>query len=268
LLAINQFILLSKLNSNTMKKIIGILSAAIIFAACTSKKSETTSADSTAVVTPVATANVLTEQQIADGWKLLFDGQTMNGWRTFKNKEQNTWEVIDGTLHCKSPDDTTANKRADIMTNDQYESFELAFDWKIAPTHNSGVMFHVTEEYDVPYGSGPEYQVIDDTGYPGKLKPTQLSAANYDMQIAENKTMNPAGEWNTSKIVVNGAHVEHWLNGSKVLEYELWSDAWKKQVADSKWKEFPGYGQAKKGHIDIQDHGGEVWYKNIMIKTL
>jgi len=250
-----------------MKKLIGLMAVALMLGACGAKKTET-AADTVAVAPPVMAANALTEEQAAEGWKLLFDGQTMNGWRTFKNKEQNTWEVTDGTLHCKSPEDSTADKRADLMTNDQYENFELAFDWKIAPTHNSGVMFHVTEEYDVPYGSGPEYQLIDEKGYPGELKPTQLAGANYDMQVAENKTLHPAGEWNSTKIVVNGAHVEHWLNGGKVLEYELWSDAWKKQVAGSKWKEFPGYGLAKKGHIDFQDHGGEVWFRNVMIKPL
>lgn len=247
-----------------MRKLIGIAAAVLFLTSCNSKKAETMTG-ATPTSQPV---NTLTARQISEGWKLLFDGQTMNGWRTFKNKEHNTWEVKDGTLHCKAPADATADKRADLMTIDQYENFELMFDWKIAPTHNSGVMYRVTEDYDVPYGSGPEYQLIDDTGYPDSLKPMQLTAANYDMHVAENKILHPAGEWNTTKIEVNGAYVTHWLNGSKVLEYELWTDAWRQQVAASKWKEFPGYGMAKKGHIDLQDHGGEVWFRNVMIKTL
>jgi Domain of Unknown Function (DUF1080) len=245
-----------------MKNFIGLAALALLLVACGTKKS-----DSKEEVANTS-SNTLTEQQAADGWKLLFDGKTMNGWRSFKNKENNTWEVVDGMLHCKSPEDSTATNRGDIVTTEQYENFEFTFDWKIAPTHNSGVMFRVTEEYEVPYATGPEYQVIDDQGYPSALKPAQLSAANYDMHVPENKNLKPVGEWNSSRIVVNGNQVEHWLNGSKVVAYELGSEDWKKKVADSKWKDFPGYGLAKKGHLDLQDHGGEVWYKNLYIKVL
>lgn len=242
--------------------------AAVIAAvvSCSTKKSDTDGDTPASAVEPPS--NVLTDQQKAEGWVLLFDGASMNGWRTFKNQESNAWEVVDGTLHCKSPEDTTASKRADLVTQEQYENFELAFDWKIGPSQNSGIMFRVTEEYEVPYATGPEYQVIDEKGYPSPLKDTQMAAANYDMHPATNKTVNAPGEWNSARLVVNGSHVEHWLNGAKVVEYELWSDEWKNMVANCKWKDFPGYGQAKKGHIDLQDHGGEVWFRNIMIKPL
>ncbi len=215
-----------------------------------------------------APVNQLTEQQKTEGWKLLFDGQTTNGWRLFKNKENDTWEVLDGTLHCKPITDNDGTKRADLMTTDQYANYELAFDWKISAKGNSGLIYRVTEEFDVPYGSGPEYQIIDDDNYPGGLKPENKTGGNYDMQAPQNKTMNPVGEWNSSKIVVNGNHVEHWLNGGKILEYELGSEDWKKQVAACKWKDFPGYGLAKAGFIDLQDHGHEVWFRSIMIKQL
>jgi hypothetical protein len=249
-----------------MKKLFGLVVMAIFFSACSTQKSETTS-DTTAVAA-TETANTLTEQQKADGWKLLFDGQTMNGWTIFKGKENDTWEVVDGTLHCKLPGDSVATKRADLRTVDEYENFEFAFDFKIGPAQNSGVMYRVTEEYDLPYATGPEYQVTDDVGYPGGTKTKEQTSEVYAMYAAENKKMNPPGEWNSAKIVVNGSHVEHWLNGNKVLEYELWSDDWKKRVAESKWKEFPGYGLPKKGYLDLQDHSGEVWYRNLMIKVL
>lgn len=251
-----------------MKKIFIHLFAVAAVAAMVScsKKSETNNEAQQAAVEPQA--NVLTDAQKAEGWTLLFDGTSMNGWRTFKNKETNAWEVVDGTLHCKSPEDTTATLRADLITNEQYENFELAFDWKIDTAQNSGVMFRVTEEYEVPYATGPEYQVIDEAGYPSPLKDTQMAAANYDMHPAANKTVHAPGQWNSARLVVNGSHVEHWLNGSKVVEYELWSPEWKNMVANCKWKDFPGYGQAKKGHIDLQDHGGEVWFRNVMIKPL
>jgi hypothetical protein len=253
-----------------MKRIFTVFTLSVMMMACQpSKKESDTTADSTAKPAEVPAAdNQLTAQEQAEGWVLLFDGQTTNGWRIFKGKENDSWEVKDGTLHCKPFNEGGTNKRADLMTNEQYENFELVFDWKISPQGNSGVIYRATEEYNEPYATGPEYQVLDDEGYPGDLKEVQLTGANYDMQVATNKKVNPVGEWNQGKIVVNGNHVEHWLNGSKVVEYELNSDEWKKQRDGSKWKDFPGYGTAKKGHIDLQDHGNEVWYKNIKIKAL
>ena len=254
-----------------MKKIVIFILAATAFAACNSKKSgHDETADTTAMTTapsPTSAHNELSEAQKNEGWKLLFNGQNMDGWKTYKNRENDSWEVVDGTLHCKP--DTVAKKRADIMTIDEYGNFELAFEWKIAPTDNSGVIYRATEEFDQAYLSGPEYQLIDDTGYPDKLTPTQLSGANYDMNAApEDKKINPAGEWNTGRIVANGNHVEHWLNGVKVVEYEINSPDWKKRKQASKWKDAKGYGASATGHIDLQDHGGQVWYRNIMIKTL
>lgn len=241
-----------------MKQLIVLLSAIVFLSACGPKKTETTTTES---------FNQLTEQQKTEGWKLLFDGQTLNGWKIFKAKENDTWEVKDGLLHCKAVSDSSS-KRADLMTADMYQNFELAFDWKIPAGANSGVMFRVTEEFDVPYASGPEYQLIDDAGYPGGVKEVNQTASNYDVQAGENRKVSPIGEWNTAKIVVNGNHVEHWLNGTMVVEYEIGSDDWKTRVAGSKWKEYPGYAMSATGYIDLQDHGHEVWFRNVMIKVL
>jgi hypothetical protein len=160
------------------------------------------------------------------------------------------------------------DERSDLMTVDQFENFELAFVWKISPEGNSGVMYRVTEEFEQPYFTGPEYQIVDDLGYKPVPTDKQLTAANYDMQATQAKMLNPVGAWNSTKIVVNGKHVEHWLNGLKVLDYELSSADWQKRKDNSKWKDAKGYGLAAKGHIDFQDHGHEVWFKNIMIKTI
>lgn len=213
-----------------------------------------------------APAAQLTEQQKAEGWRLLFDGTSMEGWRTFKNMQNNSWEVVDGTLHCKPFEQ--ADKRADLVTKEQYDNFDLVFEWKIAPQSNSGVMFRVSEEYDQPYFTGPEYQLLDDGGYPGEVKPENFTGGNYDMHAPVNKTLNPIGEWNISRLVVDGDHVEHWLNGDKVVEYDINSDDWKKRKAASKWKDEKGYAVPAKGYIDLQDHSHEVWFRNIMIRSL
>ncbi|MGC4023445.1 MAG: DUF1080 domain-containing protein [Cyclobacteriaceae bacterium] len=197
-----------------------------------------------------------------------FDGKTLNGWKFFKDRENNTWEVKDGAIHCK-PTSDNANKRADLMTANEFENFELKFDFKVSPKGNSGVIYRASEEFDQPYLSGPEFQVLDDVGYPEKQDPVRMTGANYDMHGAPaTKKMKPAGQWNSAKIVAKGNHIEHWLNGKKVLEYDINSDDWKKRKENSKWKKADGYGQAKKGHIDLQDHDCEVWYKNIKIKSL
>lgn len=247
--------------------------AGLLFTSCENQKSnqqdqeKADEAGAQETAAPTQTHNQLTEAQEKEGWKLLFNGRNMDGWRGYKNRENNSWEVVDGTLHCKA--DSLADKRADIITVDQYGDFELSFDWKVAPRDNSGVIYRATEEFDQAYLSGPEYQIIDDENYPSKLTPTQTTGSNYDMHAAPaDKKINPPGEWNSGKIVANGNHVEHWLNGVKIIEYEINSPEWRKLKEGSKWKDAKGYGIAPKGHIDLQDHGGEVWFRNIMIRTL
>jgi hypothetical protein len=244
----------------------------ILMIACSTqtKKNEAAQVQDSAQVDKVETspATQLSEDQKAAGWKLLFDGQSLNGWRAFKNQQYNSWEVVDGMLHCKPFEDGKENLRSDLLTIDQYNNFEFQFDWKISPQGNSGVMYRVTEEFDKPYKSGPEYQLLDDGGYPGETKETNMTACCYDMYAVPSKKLNTPGEWNTSKIVANGNTIEHWLNGEKVLTYEIGSADWKKRKTASKWKDEAGFGAAAKGYIDLQDHSHEAWFKNIMIKPL
>lgn len=209
--------------------------------------------------------NTLSKQEKKEGWVLLFDGKTTNGWRTYRNIEADDWAVANGELYCKVDG---VKKRADLITAEQYENFELQIDWKIAPKENSGIIYRSTEENGASYESGPEYQLIDDIGYPGKLKDAQLSGANYDMNPPAAKVFKGANAYNHTRIVVNGAHVEHWLNGTKVVEYEFWTPEWEKNKAASKWADVKPYGMSKKGHIALQDHGGGVWFKNIKIRKL
>src|SRR6266436_7445225 len=149
--------------------------------------------------------NMLTAQEKKEGWQLLFDGKTMNGWRTYKNKPTNSWEVVNDELHCKGNITDKTDKRSDLITTGQYDNFELSVEWKISKAGNSGIMYHVTEEYDAPYLSGPEYQLIDDEGFPAKLEDWQKTGADYAMYATTSRPTKPVGEYNISKIVVNGS---------------------------------------------------------------
>src|SRR5258706_148157 len=251
-----------------MKKLVSLL---FLVAACSPAKKENQEAQVSSSSDISAALPTLTDSQKTEGWRLLFDGQSLNGWQIFKARKNNTWEVKDGTIHCKALNENVkgdGDERSDLMTTDEFENFEFVCDWKISPKGNSGIIYRVTEEFEQPYYSGPEYQLIDDERYTPKPTDKQLTGADYDMYVTAPKTMKPVGEWNSTKIVVNGKHVEHWLNGQKIVEYDLGSPDWQKRKDGSKWKDAKGYGMATKGHIDLQDHGHEVWFKNVMIKTL
>ena len=212
--------------------------------------------------------NTLSKQEKKQGWRLLFDGKSMNGWRTYKNKPTNSWEAINGGLHCKGSVTDKSDKRSDLITTEQFDNFELTLEWKISKAGNSGIMYHVTEDYDAPYLSGPEYQLIDDDGFPEKLEDWQKTGADYAMYTTTSRPTKPVGEYNFSKIVVKGSQREYWLNGVKVLEFEAWTPDWNKRKMEGKWKDAPGYGLAKTGFICLQDHGSEIWFRNIKIKKL
>jgi hypothetical protein len=205
--------------------------------------------------------NTLTSEEEEQGWKLLFDGKTTNGWRGFR--QQTTpggWQVVDGAL-------TRVGEGGDLITRDEFGDFELALEWKVAEGGNSGIMYRVTEDARATYETGPEMQVLDDARH--KDGESRLTAAGsaYGLYAAPAGVVKPAGEWNAVRILVRGSHVEHWLNGVKVVEYELGSPDWKAKVEASKFKQWPGYGRAAKGHIALQDHGDRVAYRDIKIRT-
>ena len=209
--------------------------------------------------------NELTAAEKKAGWILLFDGKTTAGWRIYKNMPATSWEVSDGELHCQQD---TAARHADLVTIGQYGSFELQVDWKIGKGANSGILYHVAETHEHPYETGPEYQLIDDIGYPGKLADWQKSGADYAMHPPLKIASHPQGQYNHTRIIVNGDHVEHWLNDIKVADFRAWTPEWQKLRATGKWKDYPDYGNARTGLIDLQDHGGGAWFKNIKIRVI
>ena len=215
----------------------------------------------------LCTGNVLIARPGSSGPRPLFDGQTLNGWRTYQHKPANSWGVRDGILYNKGNTDTTI-RHADLITEGEYENFRLSVEWKIAPQANSGILYMVTEAFSAAHLSGPEYQLIDDRGYPAKLEDWQKTGANYAMDAPLLDATKPAGEWNKTVIIVNHGKVEHWLNGQKVVSYELWTDTWKQHKATGKWKDASGYGTSARGHIALQDHGGEAWFRNMTIEEL
>jgi Domain of Unknown Function (DUF1080) len=203
-------------------------------------------------------------------WISLFDGKTLNGWHGYnKTGAITNWAIEDGALVClgAAPD----AHGGDIVTNEAYENFELRWEWKMTKEGNSGVMYHVLEaaKYHAPYETGPEYQMIDDNNWPEKLEEWQKTGADYAMNLAnDKKKLKAIGEWNTSKIIFNKGHVEHWLNGNKIVEFQAWDAKWLKEKQEGKWKDYADYGLAKKGLIALQDHGHKVYFKNIKIRVL
>lgn len=206
--------------------------------------------------------NTLTQEEQTAGWRLLFDGATPAGWRGFRQPGvPDGWVVEEGAL-------TRVGPGGDLITEEQFENFELALEWRIAPGGNSGVMFRVTEDAEETYHTGPEMQVLDDSAHADGMSRLTAAGANYALHAAPEGAVRPTGEWNQARLVVNGAHVEHWLNGTRVVEYELWTPEWDSLVAASKFAEWPGYGRARRGHIALQDHGDRVQYRNIKIRVL
>jgi len=212
-----------------------------------------------------STPNQLSSEERAAGWKLLFDGQTTQGWHSFKKSSfpASGWAVEDGWLHC------LGKNGGDVLSDGEYDQFDLQWEWKIEPAGNSGLKYFVVESRGSALGH--EYQMLDDQKNPdGKIAGGKhVTASFYDVlkPIVPPPT-KPVGEINQSRIVVKGNHVEHWLNGVKVLEYECGSDAVKAAVAESKFKNISGFGERVKAHLLLQDHHSQVWFRNLKIRDL
>jgi len=219
--------------------------------------------------------NTLTENEKKDGWKLLFDGKTSTGWRGVQKESfpVKGWKISEGSLTVLPSNGSESQNGGDIVTNQQYANFELQLEFKITPGANSGIKYFVTEkEKTTGSAIGLEYQILDDNLHPdaklGNHDGSRTVASLYDLIKAENKRFAGVGEWNQARIISNGKHVEHWLNGIKVLEYERGSEEFRKLVSESKYKTWENFGEAEKGCILLQDHGNEVSFRSIKIKEI
>ena len=249
-----------------------LLAALTLTAACAGRPQSGGTGDSTAIATADSgnmasatqdTMNTLTAAEKDSGWRLLFDGKTIDQWRGYKSDSvPSGWSVQNGVL-------TKTGSSEDIVSRDSFANFEVTFDWKLPPGGNAGFFYHGTEEYDHIYWSAPEYQLLDDAGHPDGKNRLTAAGSDYGLYPSPAGTVHPAGEWNSSRIVVNGAHVEHWMNGQKLLEYTLWSPDWKQKVAKSKFADYPDYGMAHRGLLGIQgDHDGTLELRNIKVREL
>lgn len=206
--------------------------------------------------------NTLTSAEQAGGWRLLFDGRTTAGWRGYRATTMPAgWQVVDGALTRVAPG-------GDIVTDAEFEDFELALDWKVGPAGNSGVFYRATEGTAAIYENAPEMQVLDDEGHADGKSPLTSAGAAYGLYAAPRGVVKPAGEWNAARLVVKGDYVEHWLNGKRLLAYELGSPEWSLKVEGSKFRDWPSYGKAARGRIGLQDHGDRVAFRNIRIREL
>jgi hypothetical protein len=222
--------------------------------------------------TPV---NQLTEAEKADGWRLLFDGKSFDSWRGFhSDKVPAGWAIEDGCIKKVPAEDEPSQASGDLITADQFDNFEFSIEWKLSKGANSGIKYLVSESLPPTGRSGVsfEYQVLDDENHPDAkagIAGNRTAGSLYDLIAAsKDKKLNPVGEFNLTRIVVKGNHIEHWLNDVKVLAFERGGEKLKQHIAESKFKNTKGFGETAKGHILLQNHGDAVWYRNIKIRTL
>lgn len=250
------------------KRLVFALSLALVISACKTEKKE-------AKEEPIAKETTTVK---ADDWIYLFDGTTTEGWRAYNGDDlPPQWVIEDGALTFDTEKRTEANRKGGkdiIYAAEEFDNFELAWEWKIPEGGNSGMLYHINEgDWGIPEIS-PEYQMLDDLKWEeindAKLEEWQKTGADYAMYVPEEgqKIIKPAGEWNTSRVIFTPENVEHWLNGKKLLSFVPWSEDWEERKGKGKWKDSPKYGTFKTGYIGFQDHDSPLWLKNIKIKKL
>ena len=237
----------------------------LLFHACSSSR--------TAGAPNSSNPNTLSATERSEGFRLLFDGKTTNGWHTYGRQDVGqAWKIADGTLYF---DTTRVNGRriggGDLVTNDEFENFHLKLEWKIAPAGNSGIIFLVhedTTQYRATYQTGPEMQVIDNNGHADAKINKHRAGDLYDLVASAQETVRPLTDWNLAEIRINNGKLDLFLNGTNVVSTNMWDQGWSNLVANSKFRTWAGFAKYRKGKIALQDHGNAVWFRNIRIKTL
>jgi hypothetical protein len=249
-----------------MNKLLSIALCASVFAACNSSSTNTTTTDTTATKD---TTTAMQPMAADTGWASLFDGTTLNGWHSFGAASASAkWSADSGAIHFNP---ATKGDDGDLVSNDSFANFDLKIDWKIAKGGNSGILFYVQDDkakYEDTYKTGPEMQVLDDERNEDNKLPSHRAGSLYDLIQATPGAVRPAEQWNSVEIVANNGKLDFYLNGVHVVNTTMWDDGWKKMVAGSKFKQWPAFGTFKNGHIALQDHGFNVWYKNIQVRKL
>jgi hypothetical protein len=245
------------------KSYLALLAAAGFMAACSSPKTEDAEMQDSVVV----------ETAPVEEWVSLFDGQTLNGWSKYGGGEVGkAWKVENGELFLDATNKAgwQTGDGGDIVTNEEFENFHLKYEWKIAQNGNSGVMFFVHEapEFQYPWNTGPEMQVLDNAGHPDAKIISHRAGDLYDLIVSSEETVKPYGEWNQAEIIANNGKLDLVLNGKTIVSTTMWTPEWEALIAKSKFKDMPGFGKYKKGKIALQDHGDLVHFRNIVIKKL
>ena len=218
-----------------------------------------------------AMLNKLTPAEIKKGWKLLFDGSTLTGWKTYNRSDMATsWGVKDGAIFLDAKKGRSDVAKGDLVTLEDYDDFEFSVEWKISDCGNSGIMYRIVEDpkYKQPYLTGPEMQVLDNKCHPDAKIITHRSGDFYDVMASKTENVKPAGEWNSVRIIMKGYKLEQWQNGVRQIKLTLGSDEINAIVEKSKWKNQKDWGKALIGKIGLQDHGDAVWFRNIKIRSL
>lgn len=260
-----------------MKKIIFLVTLLAAFAAC-QQGVETSSGQDIAVakadsVTAQPAENTLTEQEKADGWILLYDGQSTSGWHIWHAKSDGSaWKGDSGLLRLdpREMKDWQTVGGGDLVTDSAFTNFHFSVEWKVADSGNSGIIFLVQEDpkYEHTWHTGPEMQVLDNNGHPDAKIIKHRAGDLYDLVSSAKETVKKAGEWNKAEVIYNKGMLELFLNGEKVVSTRMDDENWKKLKAGSKFKDRPGFGAFTSGHIALQDHGNKVWFRNIKIREL
>ncbi|MGK2863194.1 MAG: 3-keto-disaccharide hydrolase [Chitinophagaceae bacterium] len=247
----------------------------VVLFACNNETSHTeTTAEDSMSSTPATMYNTLTEDEKKDGWELLFDGVSTKGWHRYGDGAVGSaWKVADGNLYldAANKENWQVKDGGDIVTDNEYENFELKLDWKIDTSGNSGIIFYIHEDivkYERSWHTGMEMQVLDNNGHPDAKIIKHRAGDLYDLISSSKETVKPALEWNQARIQSVNGKLDLYLNDENVVSTTLWDDNWKKLIAGSKFKSMAGFGTFKKGRIGLQDHGNVVWFRNIKIKKL